>query len=451
MSRSTVIGVILAAGRGVRMRSRRPKVLFPVGGVPLVGHSLRALEGAGAQQFVVVTGHEAESVEGAIRSEIGSSSDVQFVRQDPPRGTGDAVFKALNALSTSIEPSDSRTLLVVNGDLPALQSETLREFLDFHRQQQAAMTILSVHLDDPTGYGRLIRGREGTVRAVVEESDASDEEKTISDVNGGLYAVQYDRLAPILADWCRREERRLSEGGPGPKEIYFPPVVGPLAAEGERVLDWPLPESRVEELQQVNDRVELAQAERLLCDRRIAELQRSGVTVVDPGQTWIECDVEVGPDTTIHPGCVIRRGVRIGSECEIGPQAHLREGTVLGDDVHVGNFVEVKKTRIGSGTRAKHLTYLGNGEIGERVNLGAGTILANYDGSKKSTTIIEDGAFIGSGTIIVAPAQIGSGATTGAGALVTRGTEVPSGKTVVGVPARPIDRSERRNADSPSH
>jgi len=416
----------------------------------LVGHSLRALEGAGAREFVVVTGHEAELVEGVIRTEIGSGSDVQFVRQDPPRGTGDAVLKALNALSTSIESSDPRTLLVVNGDLPALQSETLREFFEFHRQQRAAMTILSVRLEDPTGYGRLIRDRDGTVRAVVEESDANDEEKKIVDVNGGLYAVQYDRLAPILADWCRREERRLSEGGGGPTEIYFPPVVGPLAAEGERVIDWTLPESRVGELQQVNDRVELAQAERLLCDRRLAELQRSGVTIVDPRQTWIECDVEVGPDTTIHPGCVIRRGVRIGSECEIGPQAHLREGTILGDDVHIGNFVEVKKTRVGSGSRAKHLTYLGNGEIGERVNIGAGTILANYDGSKKSTTVIGDGAFIGSGTIIVAPAQIGSAATTGAGAVVTRGTDVSSGETVVGVPARPIDRSGRGEPDSTS-
>ena len=187
MSRSTVTGVILAAGRGVRMRSQRPKVLFPVGGVPLVGHSLRALEGAGAREFVVVTGHEAELVEGVIRTEIGSGSDVQFVRQDPPRGTGDAVLKALNALSTSIESSDPRTLLVVNGDLPALQSETLREFFEFHRQQRAAMTILSVRLEDPTGYGRLIRDRDGTVRAVVEESDANDEEKKIVDVNGGLH------------------------------------------------------------------------------------------------------------------------------------------------------------------------------------------------------------------------------------------------------------------------
>jgi len=430
------IGIVLAAGRGTRMRSALPKVLHPIGGLPLIGHLLRALCAAGAGRIVVVTGHGAEAVESGCRAEAAGATDLRFVRQEPQRGTGDAVRTALGALGAS-----AGTLLIVNGDLPLLGPETLGGLLERHRAARAALTILSLVREDPAGYGRLVRDPRGTIARVVEEKDASPTEKRIAEVNGGIYAAELAALLPALAAWCEREEGRLARGDPGPSEIYFPPVIEPIAAAGGTVADWPLPAERADDLQQVNDRRELAVAADRLRHRWIAAHQLAGVTVVDPAQTWIECDVEIGADTTIQPGCVIRRGVRIGRDCDVGPYAHLREGTVLEDDVQIGNFVEVKKTRIGRGSRAKHLTYLGDGEIGERVNIGAGTVLANYDGRRKSTTRIGDGVFIGSGTIIVAPAEIGAEARTGAGAVVTRGQKVPAGETVIGVPARPLRRA----------
>ncbi len=441
---SSAIGIVLAAGHGTRMRSRLPKVLHPVGGVPLVGHLLRSLKDAGVRHIVVVTGHGAEEVEATCRVEAGDGVELSIVRQEPPRGTGDAVRLALEPLT-----GQTGTLLIVNGDLPLLSPETLGALLSHHENERAAMTILSIVRDNPTGYGRLLRGRDGAILRVIEERDATPPERGIREVNGGIYAVDLAAVRPALAAFCYSEEQRIAAGGAGPAEIYFPPVIAPIAAVGGKVVDWVLPAEKDEELQQVNDRVELSIACDRLRHRVIADHQRAGVTVVDPGQTWIECDVEIGADTTIHPGCVIRRGVRIGAECEVGPFAHLREGTILGDDVHIGNFVEVKKTRVGRGTRAKHLTYLGNGEIGQDVNIGAGTVLANYDGRQKSMTRIGDGAFIGSGTIIVAPAEIGPGARTGAGAVVTRGQSVPAGETVIGVPARPLRKKPPAPPESP--
>ena len=428
---SPLIGIVLAAGRGTRMRSRTPKVLHTVGGVPLVGHAARALVEAGCSTVVFVTGFGAEAVEAAVGAELPEGVEAIFARQDPPRGTGDAVARALAVL-----PRRDGTVLITNGDLPLLRGSTLTGLLRHHRDAGAALTVLALDLEDPRGYGRMRVGPDGEILGVVEEQDATEAERRIRTVNGGLYAAELGDLAPALTAWCSAEEARLQEGGEGPAEIYFPPILGPIREAGGRVQAAPLPCDSVSELQQVNDRVELARAESLLRARLVAAHQRAGVTVVDPSQTWIECDVEIGPETTIHPGSVLRRGVRVGAECEIGPHAHLREGTVLEDDVKIGNFVEVKRSTIGRGTRAKHLTYLGNGEIGRGVNIGAGTVLANYDGERKSTTVIEDGAFIGSGTIIVAPARIGAGARTGAGAVVTRGSEVPAGETVLGVPAR---------------
>lgn len=440
-----VIGIVLAAGRGTRMRSDRPKVLFDVCGLPLVAHPIRALAGAGCRSAVVVTGFRADRVESALGDDpsLVRALPLRFTRQDPPRGTGDAVRVALSAMDDEVG-----TLLIVNGDLPLITSGTLGRFLSAHRERGAAMTILSLEREDPTGYGRLVRGADGAVERIVEEKDATDAERAIRDVNGGLYAVEISALRPALSGWCEAEEKRLAAGGPGPDEIYFPPVIGEIARAGGVVGDWILPEEGGEDLQQINDRCELAVASDRLRHRIIQEHQRNGVTIVDPGQTWVECDVEIGPDTTIHPSTVLRRGVRIGAECAVGPFAHLRAGTVLDDDVQIGNFVEVKQTRLGRGTRAKHLTYLGNGEVGERVNIGAGTVFANYDGVRKSTTTVGDGAFIGSGSIIVAPAQIGAGSRTGAGAVLPGGRSVPAGETVVGVPARPHPKREAPAEDT---
>ena len=424
------------------MRSKTPKVLHEVGGVPMLAHPLRALAAVGASSAVVVTGHEAERVEEKTAKECAGLIDVIFARQDPPLGTGDAVEKAFDAI-----PERTGTALILNGDLPLLRPETLEGLLAEHRARGSAMTVLSLHRDDPSGYGRLIEGPDRAIERIIEQKDASPEDLRVQTVNGGLYAVELDALRPVLAAWCAAESARIAAGEPGPSEIYFPPVVGPLAETGARVGHSPLAESAFDDLQQVNDRRELSIAEALLRDRIITAHQLAGVTITDPTQTWIECDVTIGGDTTVFPGCVIRRGVEIGAECEVGPHAHLREGTVLEDDVKIGNYVEVKKTRIGSGARAKHLTYLGNGEIGRKVNVGAGTVLANYDGKNKFTTVVGEGAFIGSGTIIVAPAEIGDGAVTGAGALVTRNTTVSPGETVLGVPARPIPS---REPDSPS-
>ena len=411
------------------MHSGLPKLLHPMLGLPLLDHLLRALGSADCSDIVVVTGHKGKQIEEAF-----SGRGLRFARQSPPRGTGDAVAEAFRQQP----PLCSRTL-IVNGDLPLITAATIAEMVGSEEALNSALTVLSLVVTDPAGFGRLIFGEEGSLQGVIEDKDATTAQKSICQVNGGVYLADSEILATVVQEWCEQELARIDVGGAGPGEVYFPPVIGEMKKRGHAVRCWSLPAGREDELQQVNDRVQLSQATRFACDREIRRHQIAGVTVVDPSNTWIEVDVKIGPDSLVHPFTVLRRGVVAGSSCELGPFAHLREGTHLGNDVKIGNFTEVKNSTIGDGSRAKHLSYIGDGDIGKKVNIGAGTVLANYDGKRKSKTSIGDGAFIGSGTILVAPVEVGPGAITGAGAVVLKNQVIAEGQTVVGVPARPLD------------
>ncbi|MGE3165264.1 MAG: bifunctional N-acetylglucosamine-1-phosphate uridyltransferase/glucosamine-1-phosphate acetyltransferase [Planctomycetota bacterium] len=439
-------GIVLAAGFGTRMKSRStPKVLFPLLGRPLLAYPVGLLAELGCRQIVVVVGNGAEQVKAAFPSPsvpprdarqapgspFGGASvpSITWALQDPPRGTGDATRIGLRALSETTGP-----VVILNGDLPLLRRATLQALIDDHRDHGAALTLLTLDLVEPRGYGRVVRTDDGDVGAIVEDADATPVQRAIREVNGGVYIADPTALAVGL-------EHLMAAGADNAQgEFYLPPVLHPIRAAGGVVRGWKLPSGQIDELQQVNDRVELAKASSLRKAILIEEHQRRGVTIVDPATTYIEEDVEIGIDTVIHPHTTIVRGVRIGAGCAVGPAAHLREGTVLHDGAEIGNFTEVKNTVLGAGAKAKHLSYLGDGIVGKGANIGAGTIFANYDGKAKHTTRIGEHAFVGSGTVFVAPAVLGDGASTGAGAVVKRGTEVPAGETVVGVPARPLTR-----------
>lgn len=432
MNTTPISGMILAAGFGTRMKSRStPKVLFPLLGRPLLEYPMRLLAGLGCQHTVVVIGSRGDQVQAAFAASPVAAG-VTWAVQDPPRGTGDAARVGLLGLGDAKDP-----VVVLNGDLPLLSAETVRALVEDHVAHGSALTLLTLDLERPSGYGRVVRANDGEVAAIVEEADATAAQKAIHEVNGGVYV--FDPVA-----LRRGVDHVMSAGANNAQgEFYLPPVLEPIRAAGGGVRGWKLPAERIDELQQVNDRVELAKASSLRKAVLIQEHQRRGVTVVDPSTTYIEEDVEIGVDTVIHPHTTIVRGVVIGAGCAVGPAAHLREGTVLHDGAEIGNFTEVKNTVLGSGAKAKHLSYLGNGIVGKGANIGAGTIFANYDGKEKHTTIVGDRAFVGSGTVFVAPAKLGDGGKTGAGAVVTRGTEIPAGETAVGVPARILDPSRR--------
>ncbi|MCA8963024.1 MAG: bifunctional N-acetylglucosamine-1-phosphate uridyltransferase/glucosamine-1-phosphate acetyltransferase, partial [Planctomycetes bacterium] len=439
--RETVVaGLVLAAGHGTRMRSRTPKVLHPVCGLPLLEYPLRALEAVGAIEAGVVIGAGAERVRAAFADRMVSGRSIRWALQDPPRGTGDAVRVGLERMLDDLPKGCA--LFILNGDLPLLSAHSLAEMLDQHRDTDAAMTLLTLELENPHGYGRIVRG-PGGVADIVEEADADEATRAIHEVNGGVYLAEPHALSRALRDWIERDEGNVQG------EVYFPPVARVLVEQGERVHAYELPVGRERELQQVNDRIEQSKAIAIRRAQIIEEHQRRGVTVVDPASTLIEEDVEIEADTVVQPFTVIRRGARIGRACEVGPFAHIREGTSMDEGSAIGNFTEIKNTSLGVGSKAKHLSYLGDGIVGAGVNIGAGTIFANYDGRRKSTTVVGDGAFVGSGTILVAPVEIGEHAQTGAGAVVTRGRDVPAHTTVVGIPARPLHGSGKQHGPSP--
>ncbi|MEM7165250.1 MAG: NTP transferase domain-containing protein [Planctomycetota bacterium] len=440
-------GVILAAGQGTRMRSRTSKVLFPLLGRPLLESPLRLLRDLGCERTVVVVGHAAAEIKEALAEHpVCQELGVEWALQDPPRGTGDATQIALRALAGFDGP-----VVILNGDLPLLQPGTIEAMLDAHAPQSAGgaaagMTLMTLELADPSGYGRIIRGPApagelGPVVDIVEEADATPEQCDVSEVNGGVYIVDREATLAGLDDMDAAGVDNAQD------ELYLPPVVTPLREGGRDVRGWALPPSDVWELQQVNNRVELAKAAEIRRAQIIVELQLSGVTVVDPGTTYIEEDVSIGQDTVVLPSSVIMSGVQIGRECQVGPFAYLRKGTVMADGAEVGNFTEVKNTYLGERSKAKHLSYLGDGVLGSDVNVGAGTIFANYDGKDKHRTELGDGVFVGSGTVFVAPVSVGEGGRTGAGAVVTGGTKVGAGETVVGVPARPV-RAKQMTPDT---
>jgi bifunctional UDP-N-acetylglucosamine pyrophosphorylase/glucosamine-1-phosphate N-acetyltransferase len=445
--------IVLAAGQGTRMRSRVPKVLHSLAGRPMIEHVLDALADAGVGRPVVVVGHAADAVEAAIAGRAAC------VRQDPQLGTADAVRVALPAA-----PPEATELLVTMGDVPLQAADVYAALLVALRGNGAAIALVSAEPADPSGYGRVVRDASGGASAIVEERDADEVTRGIGEVNVGTYAFD--------AAWLREALPRITASSSG--EYYLTELVA-LAVEAGRPVAV-VPAADADDAMGINDRVALAAAEERL-RRRIAERHmRDGVTIVDPATTRIDAAVEIGQDARIEPWTILEgatviaqdavigphahlRDSRIGprttvwasvvesstiaEDCEVGPYAHLRPGCEVGARCRIGNFAEMKKTRIGAGSQQHHFSYLGDATVGENVNVGAGSVTANYDGVAKHATVIEDGVKLGVDTMMVAPVTIGEGATTGAGAVVTR--DVAPGKTVVGMPARAID-ARRRSA-----
>jgi bifunctional UDP-N-acetylglucosamine pyrophosphorylase/glucosamine-1-phosphate N-acetyltransferase len=448
--------LILAAGLGTRMRSATAKVLHKLGGRPLIAHVCRTASALQREQrpVHVVVGHQAEEVRRAVIEELGEGRSV-FVTQTEQRGTGDAVLAAREAL----RDADS-TLLVLSGDVPLVRAETLAGLVQQHRTHRgrgAACTLLSVKLEDPTGYGRVVRDAEGRFERIVEQKDATAEERQINEINAGIYCFETRLLFPAL-------ERVKPENAQG--EFYLTDVPGILRADNDDVSVYLHSDAR--EVSGINTRTELADFERLLRLRTLRNLMlNAGVTVIDPQHTYVSPDAQIGRDTVLHPnvhiegrtiigdGCEIGPGTRltdarvgngvtikdhciivsseVGDNCSVGPFAHLRMNARLEEGVAIGNFVEVKNSRLGSATKAMHLSYLGDAEIGERTNVGAGTVTCNYDGKRKHPTRIGDDVKIGSDTMLVAPVSVGSRSVTGAGSVVTK--DVPPDTLVAGVPA----------------
>jgi bifunctional UDP-N-acetylglucosamine pyrophosphorylase/glucosamine-1-phosphate N-acetyltransferase len=432
------------------MKSARAKVLHELGGLPLITYVCRTAQSLGPERIYVVVGHQASEVERAVQTEVGDRA--AFVTQTEQRGTGDAVMAA----QSQLENSDS-LVLVLSGDVPLIRQETLEDFISQHRTSKAACSILSVRLENPTGYGRIVRDESDCFLRIVEQKDATPEEQTVKEINSGIYCFDTRKLFAAL----KRVEPSNQQG-----EYYLTDVPQILLANGEKVNVQQHGNAR--EVSGINTRAELAEFENLMRRSTIRKLMLDdGVTFLDPSHAYVSAEAEVGRDCIIYPGvsidgksiigegCEIRSGTRIAnsrpgnnvvvkdhcvvidseiqSNCAVGPFAHLRMNTILEEGSVVGNFVEAKKSRLGRRSKVMHLTYLGDATIGENVNIGAGTVTCNYDGKDKHPTIIEDDVRIGSDTMLVAPVRVGKGSVTAAGSVVTE--DVPPNTLVAGVPA----------------
>ena len=432
------------------MKSARAKVLHELGGLPLITYVCRTAQSLGPEKIYVVVGHQAIEVQRAVQNEVGDTA--VFVTQTEQRGTGDAVMAA----QFQLENSDS-LVLILSGDVPLIRQATLEAFVRQHRDSGAVCSILSVRLENPTGYGRIIRDESERFLRIVEQKDASPEEQTVREINSGIYCFEARKLFAAL----KRVEPSNQQG-----EYYLTDVPQILLSEGEKI-DVHL-HGNAREVSGINTRAELAEFENLMRRNTIRKLMvDDGVTFLDPSHVYVSAEAEVGRDCVIYAGvsiegksvigeaCEIRSGTRITnsrlgnnvvvkdhcvvidseiqSDCAVGPFAHLRMNTVLEEGSIVGNFVEVKKSRLGRRSKAMHLTYLGDATIGENTNIGAGTVTCNYDGKNKNPTIIEDDVRIGSDTMLVAPVRVGRGSVTAAGSVVTE--DVPPDTLVAGVPA----------------
>ncbi|HET7479499.1 MAG TPA: bifunctional UDP-N-acetylglucosamine diphosphorylase/glucosamine-1-phosphate N-acetyltransferase GlmU [Rubrobacteraceae bacterium] len=447
---SEIFAVVLAGGKGTRMKSNRAKVLHTLCGVPMVNYAIEAIRPLVPESLSVVVGHQADLVEAVL------PPDARPVFQKEQLGTGDAVRVALEAIE-----EEEGILLVVNGDGPLISAGTLGELVERHRGAGVGATVLVAELPDPSGLGRVAEDA-GVVR-IVEEREATETERRINLVNLGLYAFDLAEIRDALG----RLESNNSQG-----ELYLTDALE-IIGRRSRAVTYRL--KNLEEANLVNDRAHLARAEEIIRRRILDAHMRAGVTVRDPASTHIEASVEIGRDTIIFPGTFLRGETSIGSDCVIGPSAdlldttvgdgalvehsvgrgaeigaganvgpyaYLRPGTVLGRKAKVGAYCELKNTKVGDGSKVPHLSYVGDAEIGEGANLGAGTITANYDGKNKNRTVIGDGAFTGVNTNLIAPVTIGDGAYLGAGSVVTR--DIPPGKLAFGMPARVIRDSPNK-------
>ncbi len=465
MSRQGFSVVILAAGKATRFKSERSKVLHRLAGRPLGEYVLRAAAATGPEQILMVIGHDAEEVRKTF-----SRPRLTFIEQKEQLGTGHALLTA----RAELERCPSPILLTLVGDAPLLRPETLRALIDAHGRSGSAATVLTTHRDDPNGYGRILRSRGNRISAIIEERVATPAQKRIREINSGMICFSRPKLLDHLGELSRDNTQ---------KEYLLTDLVAIFAKHRQKVRAFPVEDPG--EVLGVNDRAELARIEKILRLRKAESLMRAGVTVVNPEATYIDEDVEVGADTIIEPGvsllgmsrvgracflrpystignsilgdrvtvrpCSVIYACEIASDVTIGPFAHLRDGAVIEQNARIGNFVEVKKSRLGRGAKAAHLTYLGDATLGVDVNIGAGTVTCNFDGEKKNPTVIEDGCFIGSGTMLVAPVRIGRGSTVGAGSTITE--DVPPESLALGR-AHQVNKEgwakTRRQHDPPS-
>jgi len=428
--------VVLAAGKGTRMKSKRAKVLHEIAGRPLLFYPLLAAKEAGCQKISVVVGHQGDEVVAAL-----SGMGVDCVWQTEQLGTGHALLCAAEKLT-----GFSGDLLLLCGDVPLLTAETVAQLLALHRTEKVAVTVLTASLKNPQGYGRILREGEN-VKAIVEEKDASEDERAICEINTGTYVFDADFVFSVLPGLGK-------ENAQG--EYYLTDVIAAAVAAGRKTRALCLADSN--EALGINDRLQLAEANSLMRQRINRQLMLDGVTLIDPQTTYVDAGVEIGSDSLLHPGvhirgrtrigrdCIVETGVQIdssqiadhvhlkngsvieesqvGVNCKIGPMAHLRAGTELLGGNKIGNFVETKKARLEENSQASHLTYIGDAEVGKNVNFGCGTITCNYDGVNKHKTIVEDDVFIGSDTQFIAPVRIGRNSLIAAGSTITR--DVPA-------------------------
>src|SRR3989304_1664172 len=464
MKNTEIAAIILAAGLGKRMKSDIPKVLHPVAGKPMLFYPIEVVKSLGIDKVVVIVGHKAEEVintlqevrsqESGVRSQ--KKFQIQFVKQEPQLGTGHAVLCAEDSLKAW-----KGNILILSGDVPLITRETILGLLDLHAKKKALISFISSIVEDPAGYGRVVRGKNNTVLKIVEDKDASQREKRISEINTGIYFID----AAFLFSGIKQIKKENAQG-----EYYLPDLIGMAVKQKKRVAA--LTHINAAEVMGINNRIELSEANEEMRERINNELMLSGVTLIAPETAYIHKGVKIGRDTTIYPNvflegdtnigerCIIEEGCKIinssvgdgsvikshsviessqvGQNVSIGPFARLRPESVIEDTAKVGNFVEIKKSRLGRGTKANHLSYIGDAIIGKDVNIGAGTITCNYDGIKKHQTIIEDGAFIGSDTQLVAPVKVGKNAYIGSGSTITK--NVPAGSLA-------LTRPEQRNIE----
>lgn len=442
--------IILAAGQGTRMVSDLAKVLHPLNGKPLVLYSIEIAEKLGSEHLVVVVGNEAEKV----RRVVGERA--QFALQEKRLGTAHAVRAAENMLS-----GFNGMVVVISADMPLLTSETVQRLVDIQALNKGPLSLLTVHSRNPRGFGRILRDKQENVIAIIEEAQATPDQLKIDELNVGVYCFESSWL------WTALKQVRLSPRG----EYYLTDLVEIAVSEGKPVQPVLLEDE--EESLGINNRVHLAEAEKVMRRRMNQAHMLAGVTMTDPDLVYIQGEVKIGKDTVLHPNTVLSGNTVIGEGCEIGPNTvisdssigdhchllasviegavvedgvgmgpfcHLRKGAHLGRGVHMGNFGEVKDSHLAAGVKMGHFSYIGNATIGENVNIGAGTITCNFDGEHKHPTVIGEDAFIGSDTMLVAPVTIGRNARTGAGSVVTH--DVPDGEVVVGVPARNLKKKE---------
>lgn len=399
--------VILAAGKGTRMKSETtPKVLHEIMGKTLLGYVLDNVKNFVSEEFVIV-GHHAQEVEDFVKNNYDNA---KTVLQSPQLGTGHAV----SMVCPSLENYDG-LVLILCGDTPLVREETLKKFVEFHNSNNSDLTVMSTIFDNPTNYGRIIREADNSLKCIVEEKDATPEQKAVKEVNAGIYCLNWAKIKSAFG-------QLKSNNAQG--EYYLTDIISWGKEQNLNVNAYILEDS--DEIYGINSRLNLAEATKMMNKRNLEKYMINGVTIVDPDSTWISEDTEIGQDTIIYPATYIEGKNKIGKNCKIGPCAHLRGGVEIVDNVKVGNFVEVKKAKISSNTNVGHLSYIGDAELGEHVNIGAGTITANYDplSKTKSKTILKDNVKIGSNSVLVAPVTVEEGANVGAGGIITK--DIPS-------------------------